>query len=219
MKVVDKSTVEYIDHMGSDLSPVNAARVSFNKRKMTFDEADAKLLNYLASHNHWTPFGHAFLSIRVAAPIFVARQLVKHQVGLCWNEVSRRYVDDAPEFASMTWRLAAANVKQGSAGQADADIQRQANEKFWHAIEVCHDAYLGLLELGIAPEQARAVLNLNTMTEWIWSGSLMAFIRVCMLRLDPHAQKETAEVAQQIYLILHDHFPVSVDTWFKNIKV
>ena len=211
MKITNQK-VELIDSMGSDLSVVNAARVSFAKEsewgvdleqdKTVLYEKDQKLISYLARHNHWTPFAHAFLSFRIKAPIFVARQLVKHQVGLAWNEVSRRYVDDEPEFYRLKWRWAAANVKQGSGSEICEETEGStidtADEIFWEAVNHCFNAYDALLKLGIAPEQARAVLNLNHHTEWIWSGSLMAFARVCKLRLDPHAQKETQEVAQMI---------------------
>jgi len=205
--------------MGSDLSVVNAARVSFAKESewvginpedgldsVQLSEKDQKLIAYLAKHNHWTPFAHAFLSFRIKAPIFVARQLVKHQVGLAWNEVSRRYVDDEPEFFQPEWRMRAENVKQGSAGEFDKDMQAAINAIFWDAVDVSYSAYEELLKLGVAPEQARAVLNLNHHTEWIWSGSLAAFARVCKLRLDPHAQKETQEIAQQIQALVPSEF-------------
>ena len=108
--------VRLVDHMGSDLSVVNAARVSFAKEHKEFDDVgDTKLINYLAKHNHWSPFGHGSLQFAISAPVFVARQLVKHQVGLVWNEVSRRYVDNEPEFYTPTeWRKSAENKKQGS---------------------------------------------------------------------------------------------------------
>ena len=190
--------------MGDDLSVVNAARVSFAKESeweytgellnSELAEKDQKLIGYLAKHNHWTPFAHAFLSFRIKAPIFVARQLVKHQVGLAWNETSRRYVDDEPEFyLPDVWRKRAENVKQGSSDEAVEDLP---NIK--HPLKLCLSLYEDLLAKGVAPEQARMVLPQNTMTEWIWSGSLAAFARVCKLRLDPHAQKETQEIAEMI---------------------
>jgi thymidylate synthase (FAD) len=218
MKIVPMS-VELVDSMGSDLSVVNAARVSFNKESdweidtvfhgeffenvHKLSEKDAKLINYLAKHNHFTPFCHAFLSFRIKAPIFVARQLVKHQVGLSWNEVSRRYVDDEPEFwFPEVWRKRAENVKQGSADEAVQLTFDYAGQIAVNAL----GAYESMLQAGVAPEQARMVLPQNTMTEWIWSGSLMAFARVCKLRLDPHAQKETQEVAQQIASLVPNQF-------------
>lgn len=219
--------VELIDHMGSDLSVVNAARVSFDKESDwdTFDhdgfklsDADGKLIQYLATHNHWSPFSHAFASFRIKAPIFVARQLVKHTVGLAWNEVSRRYVSTEPEFYLPDyWRKSAANVKQGSSDEAVdyvsfpwVDYGSRGN--FEHYLEICLGGYQSLLESGVCPEQARMVLPQNTMTEWIWSGSLYAFARVCNLRLDSHTQKETQIVAQQISNCMRDLFPVSWET-------
>jgi thymidylate synthase (FAD) len=204
--------------MGSDLSIVNAARVSFHKESDweylydnhdghgfgTLSVKDQKLINYLATHNHWTPFAHAFMSFRIKAPIFVARQLVKHQVGLVWNEVSRRYVDDEPEFwFPMEWRGKPVNAKQGSSGDAPPYAYSLGMEKV--LIPVL-EQYNWMIETGVAPEQARMVLPLNCLTEWIWSGSLVAFARVCKLRLDPHAQLECQEVAKKIYDLVPDDF-------------
>lgn len=204
MKIVPQS-VELVDSMGSDLSVVNAARVSFAKESDELIDKDEKLIAYLAKHGHWTPFAHAFLSFRIKSPIFVARQLVKHQVGLAWNEVSRRYVDDEPEFYFPdVWRKRAENVKQGSSDEEVSDILQIHGAPISvygaarTASQVALDMYNGMLYIGVAPEQARMVLPQNTMTEWIWSGSLAAFARVCKLRLDPHAQKETQEIAQKI---------------------
>lgn len=209
-KFLNKSVVTFIDSMGDDLSVVNAARVSFNKQSFKIDEKDEKLIEYLAKHNHWSPFAHAFLSIQVKAPIFVARQLVKHQVGLAWNEVSRRYIDTEPEFyiPDVFHKRPDASIKQG----ASEEVMKEG--PFWYASAVAHsidclDLYKNAIEMGMAPEEARMFLPLNTMTEWIWSGSLMAFARVCNLRLDPHAQGATREVAEEIYDILQSIFPHS----------
>jgi thymidylate synthase (FAD) len=208
--------IELIDWMGSDLSIVNAARVSFHKVSEQFSESDKKLLNYLAKHGHWSPFAHAFMSFRIKAPIFVARQLVKHQVGLSWNEVSRRYVDDEPEyFLPASWRARPeSSIKQGS-----GTIHKDSEE--WHAtvaahVDRLHDLYTVMIEDGVAPEQARMILPQSTMTEWIWSGSLMAFIRVCQQRLDPHAQFETQEVAKMMFKFLQERFPVSCGVYFND---
>lgn len=204
---VSKQSVEYVDHMGSDLSVVNAARVSFHKVAEEFTERDEKLINYLARHNHWTPFGHASISLRIKAPIFVARQLVKHQVGLVWNEVSRRYVDEEPEFYFPDiWRARAEDKKQGSSDTA-VEINKAFDPR--NVAVVALMSYNSMLASGVAPEQARMVLPQNTMTEWIWTGSLAAFARVCKLRLDPHTQLETQEVAQMINNIIEPLFPVS----------
>ena len=184
--------VTYIDHMGSDLTVVNAARVSFNKESETIDDKDIKLINYLAKHKHWSPFSHCFIQFRIEAPIFVARQLVKHQVGLAWNEVSRRYVDDMPRFYTPTeWRTKADNVKQGS---SDETIDYYIGSYTRSAIA----EYDRMLSLGIAPEMARMVLPQNMYTEWYWSGSLYAFSRVVNQRVEGTAHKETGYIAQLI---------------------
>ena len=213
------SQVTLLDVMGSDLSVVNAARVSFNKQskynftdegEMVLKGSDAKLINYLARHKHHTPFCHAFASFRIKAPIFVARQLVKHQVGLAWNEVSRRYVSDEPEYYfPAKWRKSAENVKQGS-----SDDEFEFSEQQWNAIEQAlvrlNFDYINLIEQGLCAEQARMLLPQNMMTEWIWSGSLLAFARVCNLRLDLHTQAETREVAILIASHMAEEFP---NTW------
>jgi thymidylate synthase (FAD) len=207
---ISKQSVELVDFMGSDLSVVNAARVSFAKVSDEFSDKDAKLISYLAKHGHWSPFAHNSISLRIKAPIFVARQLVKHQVGLVWNEVSRRYVDDEPEFYfPEVWRGKPENAKQGSG----KDFKPLVNLQFHLAAKAaCEEAlarYLELVDKDVAPEQARMVLPQNTMTEWIWTGSLMAFARVCKQRLDAHAQLETQEVAKKINDIVEPLFPVS----------
>ena len=195
--------VSLIDKMGSDLTVANAARVSFGKRKSLMDKADEKLIGYLAKHNHWTPFGHCQVQFHIKAPMFVARQLGKHQVGLVWNEISRRYVDSDPEFYNPpNWRLRAENVKQGSSNETvEFDITEYNN--------ACLKMYNDLLSKNIAPEMARMVLPQNIMTEWYWSGSLYAFFRICNLRLAPDAQYETRVIAQIISDACEKQFPVS----------
>ena len=196
--------VTLIDNMGSDLSVVNAARVSFRKVHEEFvADKDTGLINYLAKHGHWSPFGHASMQFHIEAPVFVARQLVKHQVGLVWNEVSRRYVDDEPEFYEPEkWRLAAENKKQGSSGETiKYSITSTHN---W-----CRETYQNMLKAGIAPEMARMVLPQSMMTEWYWSGTLIAFARVCNLRCKPDTQLETQLVANQIDEQSEPLFPVS----------
>lgn len=202
--------VEYIDHFGSDDSVVNAARVSFNKTAELYTpEQNAKLIRYLAEHNHKSCFNHAFVSFRVKAPIFVARQLVKHEY-LPWNETSRRYVDDEPEFFDIQWRYRPEkSVKQGSAGELSEEDKIKANKIFWELAESSLKAYNDLLDLNIAPEQARAALLLDTCTDWVWSGSLFAFAKMCNLRLDSHTQKEATEVAAQINQKMQGIFPVA----------
>ena len=195
--------VNLIDVMGTDLSVVNAARVSFAKESNEFSKQDAKLIHFLAKHNHWSPFGHASLQFRIKAPIFVARQLVKHQVGLVWNEVSRRYVDDEPEFyVPSEWRLKADDKKQGS---SDETIEYNIHG----TMEYVKQTYDNLLKADVAPEMARMVLPQNLYTEWYWSGTLMAFARVCNLRCKPDTQWETQQIANLIDIESKQHFPTS----------
>lgn len=211
MKFLTNPEVSYVDHLGSDLTVVNSARVSFNKHSSELTEQDSKLISYLAKHGHWTPFAHCQLQLRIKAPIFVARQLVKHQIGLVWNEVSRRYVDDEPEFYIPTvWRGRPVTSKQGSDGILDNAQPELVFDKTvqWVSSQALH-AYQDMLKVGLAPEQARMVLPLNTMTQWYWTGSLVAFARVCKQRLDPHAQKETRDVAERISAVAEIYFPVS----------
>ena len=199
---------ELIDAMGDDLTVVNAARVSFAKEVEEFGERDTRLIKYLARHNHWTPFAHVTATFRVQAPIFVARQLFKHVVGLVANEVSRRYVSDEPLFYQPEeWRGAPENAKQGSDGVV-------ANQGYCHsyhedAIRAADNAYYHMLKEGVAPEQARMVLPQSMMTEWIWTGSLAAFARVCKQRISKDAQAETAVIAKDISDQLSGVAPVS----------
>ena len=199
-----KLQVKLMDKMGTDLTVVNAARVSFAKESEweTIPEGgeiegllsygDEKLIKYLAKHNHWSPFGHCSMQFHIKAPIFVARQLVKHQVGLVWNEVSRRYVDDEPEFyIPKRWRLKAEDKKQGS---SEETIEYNVDG----SIEYVRQTYQNLLNAGVAPEMARMVLPQNLYTEWYWSGTLMAFARVCNLRCAKDTQLETQQIADKI---------------------
>jgi thymidylate synthase (FAD) len=186
-------TATYLKHMGDDLDVVNAAKVSFAKESKEFDDNSVRLIKYLAKHKHMSPFGHCFASFHVKAPIFVARQLVKHKF-LRWNEVSRRYVDDEPEFYKPdVWRGRSADKKQGSDGVVKLyGVAEQIVDDY--AAEAL-TAYQVLLEAGVAPEQARMVLPQSTMTEWWWSGSLDAFADMCNLRCKPDTQLETRLVA------------------------
>ena len=203
--------VTYIDHMGSDLTVANAARVSFGKTSEMEDDPwgppklkkkDDKLIRYLAREKHISPFGHCFASFHVKAPIFVARQLVKHKF-LRWNEISRRYVDDEPElYTPYAWRGRSADKKQGSDGVVNVGDWGSSG---WAALK----SYKDLLAQGVAPEQARMELPQSTMTEWYWSGSLDAFADMCRLRCKSDTQAETQEVAWAISLKMEDLFPVS----------
>ena len=202
--------VTLVDHMGSDLSVVNAARVSFNKHVEFMSSGDTKLIGYLARHKHFSPFNHAFITMRVKAPIFVARQLVKHKF-MPWNEVSRRYVDEEPEYYFPDyWRAKADNVKQGSSDRSIRVTDDDGYNIVEHSTHCANELYKDLLYQGVAPEQARMVLPQNTMTEWIWSGTLGAYCDMLRLRLDPHTQYESRIVAEKIHEIIKPLFPVSV---------
>jgi thymidylate synthase (FAD) len=215
------------DHMGSDISVVNAARVSFGKTShpvawmeydyedgsrcgdlvALLDTRDRKLVSYLAKHKHLSPFGHAFASFHVKAPIFVARQLVKHKF-LRWNEISRRYVDYVPTlYRPDEWRGRSEDKKQGSSGTIELDDYR--TNQYRGAEGAALAAYNALLDAGVCPEQARMVLPQSTMTEWWWSGSLDAFAAMCKLRCAEDTQYETRLVADQISSVMGDLFPVS----------
>ncbi len=242
--------VTYIDHMGDDLSVVNAARVSFGKKSelecidmvkgvYVLSHKDTKLIKYLAKHRHTSPFGHAFATFHVKAPMFVARQLVKHKF-LRWNEISRRYVDEEPEFYEPDeWRGRSKDKKQGSSGVLELD-KMYAHGEYKHIKDVfekepekygvyrdsivpdlsildeVHECdeyvisiYRKLIAAGVCPEQARMVLPQSTMTEWYWSGSLDAFADMCNLRCASDTQAETQSVAVQISRKMRELFPVS----------
>lgn len=214
----------YIEHMGSDVSVVNSARVSFGKKSDSIgsydihmgnwageipvlENRDEKLIKYLAKHKHLSPFGHCFASFHVKAPVFVARQLVKHKF-LRWNEISRRYVDDDPEFyAPSEWRGKSEDKKQGS----DGTVEVRGSVPVGRAMYACRDAYEGLLKVGVCPEQARMVLPQSMMTEWYWSGSLDAFADMCRLRCAPDTQAETRMVASEISDLMGELYPSSWD--------
>ena len=227
-----------IDFMGSDLSVVNAARVSFGKESkwknnlgiLELSKGDAQLIFYLAKHKHMSPFGHAFVSFHIKAPIFVARQLVKHKF-LRWNEISRRYVDDDPEIycpKDDVWRGKSKDKKQGSSGEVD--LRKKDTLPMFHPERLALNPYQAciledltggnewqlklykdMIKAGIAPEQARMVLPQSTMTEWYWSGSLDAFADMCILRCKDDTQEETRQVADQISKMMEGLFPVSWD--------
>ena len=210
--------VGLVDHMGSDLNVVNAARVSFAKEVSEFDPTkDKGLINYLAKHGHWSPFAHTSVTLRIQAPIFLARQFVKHCVGGSWNEESRRYIVDTPKFfLPDAWREKPDNAKQGSgkgvvtrAYFRNTDTNELINDRLlqhvWDSLELYED----LLAADVAPEQARMVLPQNVMTNWMWTGSVMFFSRVCAQRKDDHAQKEAQDLANKISNIVAPLFPYS----------
>lgn len=210
--------VELEDVMGSDLRVANVARVSFKKRHTQLEERDIRLLGYLSSHNHWTPFAHVFASFRIRCCIAVARQLAKSQVGLVWNEESRRYISEDPLFfIPSIFRQSVKDKKQGSGFDCDPAVQEWAAYRLhWH-YDKCLKEYVAFLEAGVCEEQSRLVLPVGAHTEFIWSGSLAAFARVINLRCDPHAQEETRSVAYAMYNQLLPHFPNALAELCPNV--
>ena len=214
-----KITVAYIDHMGNDDSVVNAARVSFSKRANQYtNKQNVRLINYLAAHNHEMPFAHTAISLRITAPISIRTQCFKHKIGFVENEVSRRYVDSRPEFFTPEFRhRPQGGIKQGSGKVIDTitaddvlhysqdELQRAYRSHLVHAIAY----YENLIALGVAPEQARFVLPQGVMTEWVWTGSLLAYARFYKLRTDSHAQQEIQDLAHMVGAIMADLYPIS----------
>ena len=219
--------VTYVDHMGDDLSVVNAARVSFGKKsklecidmvkgKFKLSHKDTKLINYLVKYKHKSPFNHTFVTFHVKAPIFVARQLVKHEY-MPWNEISRRYVDEEPEFyVPDAWRGRSADKKQGSGGAVDEVMQVGLNYEVKSTNMLALETYDHLIYQGVAPEQARMVLPQSMMTEWYWSGTLFSFAKMCQLRCAKDTQQESREVAMQVSEYMKKLFPTSWDALWEH---
>ena len=212
IQVLNKGFVRLIDHMGSDLSVVNAARVSFGKVKESFDEGDAKLVDYLAAHEHTSPFRHTALTLHVKAPIFVFRQWMKHRIGSEFNEISGRYVEFPEDefFVPEVFRRQAKVNKQGSEGAIDEKDRARAMEAF---LESCRGAvahYKELLALGVCREQARCVLPLGLYSEVYWTVSLQAVAHFIRLRADAHAQWEIQQYAAAVRELVEPLYPVGL---------
>ena len=236
--------VEYLKHSGSDLDVVNAAKVSHDAEselemactgcgkvydgsncgegpcgfRGRLSDRDRGLIDFLARNKHKSPFNHTWIKFRVKAPIFVARQLVKHEY-LPWNEVSRRYVKDGIEFYMPEyddWRRQMPSVKQGSGGPLDPFTARQVKARYKEAIASCKSAYEAMIRAGLCREQARMVLPQSMVTSWIWSGTIYAFAKMAELRLDSHAQAESGYVAEPILRNLREFFPVSTEALLKH---
>jgi thymidylate synthase (FAD) len=211
VNILDKGFVEVIDIFGSDLTVVNAARVSFAKESHQFSEQDGKLVRYLAKHHHNSPFFHPQIHLRIKMPIFVAREWFRHQIGFARNEVSRRYVDSPPECyipEEDELRERDSNKKQGSKDTPPEEAQRAAGI-LRGITQSAMDCYNDLLFLKVAPEVARMVLPQSMYTEFVETGSLAAYARLCHLRLDPTAQKEIRDYANAVDVLLRERFPVS----------
>lgn len=212
--------VALIDSCGTDLTVVNAARVSFDKESKQLENRDKKLIKYLAEHEHWSPFAHTFLQFRITAPIFVARQLGKHQVGLVWNEISRRYVDEDPVFFKpKEFRGKPIDKKQGSSEEIiNINPTTYFVDEYDRAMNTSKWAYKYMLSLGVCPEQARLVLPQAMMTSWYWSGSLYAFSRVYNLRTKEDAQKECRDVANKMGKFCSEKFPISWSNLIRSVS-
>lgn len=204
--------VRLVDHMGDDLTVVNSARVSFSKMKEEIDDKDIKLIHYLAKHKHWTPFAHPQITYHIKAPIFVARQLFKHKIGTVENEVSRRYVDEKPEFYTPSlWRKRPdKSIKQGSKDESISNW-KSVEDYYKKAQELASTCYEYSIMNGVAPELARAILPQSMMTEWYWTVSLATAARIFHQRADPHAQSESQEYAWGIDALTAPLFPHAWD--------
>lgn len=222
IEVLDHGHVQYVEHMGTDLTVVNAARVSFNKESSwdyadshvpspSLPEKDEKLIAYLAKHNHWTPFAHPQITLRIKAPISIRTQLFKHKVGFTENEISRRYVSDTPDIYQPSWRSKpTGGAKQGSEDFMPHDsVLEDLCYRYHLCISDALNLYEKLIKEGVAPEQARFVLPQGTYTEWWWTGSLAAYARVYKQRSEPHAQWEVRQYAEAIGKIIQPLFPHS----------
>tara|TARA_R110002020_G_scaffold170739_2_gene360603 strand:+ start:55 stop:741 length:687 start_codon:yes stop_codon:yes gene_type:complete len=217
--VLDNGHVELVDHMGNDLTVVNAARVSFStESNFEIDhsgmpallEKDTKLIKYLAKHNHWTPFAHPQITLRIKAPISIRTQFFKHKQGFVENEISRRYVTFEPEFYEPKWRSSpSGGAKQGSDDFLKTEDAAISNISYRRAIKQCMKSYEYLIDRGVAPEQARFVLPQGMYTEWYWTGSLAAYARFYKQRIDEHAQWEIQQYSEAIGKIIQPLFPVS----------
>ena len=208
-----------MDFLGSDVTVVNAARVSFENYYENFTENDAELIKYLAEHGDRTPFGHPQLQFKISAPIFVARQLAKHQVGLVWNETSRKYVDTDPELfldgIPKQWRKDIVD-KTHDLKKETITLSLEDQRKIERSQIFALEAYKMLLLSDVAPEQARMLLPQSMYTEWYWTGSLLAFSRICNVKLLLNAQEETRDVTQEIAILIQPHFPISWEHLMKN---
>lgn len=204
---------EYLAHFGNDDMVCDCARVSFNKRASSYTaKQNARLIRYLAKNRHVTPFFHPQIQVRITAPLFVARQWFRSVVGVARSEVSRRYVDDAPELWSPdTWRKRPADsIKQGSGEEFPPISAIRLGNIYEAALDTALNAYEKLLEAGVAPEQARTILPQSMETQWVETGSLAYFARLCALRMDSHAQAEIQHLAHEIAeTIIRPLFPVS----------
>ena len=203
--------VEFLDYMGDDNAVCDAARVSFDKSSTEYaPEANQRLLRYLAEHDHWSPFAHCSIKFRFQAPMFIARQFQKHVVGFAWNEVSRRYVSSDPSFfVPESWRQRPDNMKQGSVKEGEVPVTHDILDNYMGQMRGHQKDYKVMMNQNICPEQARMCMPQSMMTEWIWTGSLMAWARFIKLRGDSHAQAECWQYADAVSEEMEKYFPAS----------
>lgn len=223
-EVLDKGFIEVIDKLGSDLTVVNSARVSFGKRKDVFDSNDRKLVKFLAKNKHWSPFRHMMVQFHVKAPEFVMRQWYKHVVGIetsssssakdhAWNEISGRYVPVSDFYIPANWRKQSDNNKQASEGSIED--QKSADDVFNYAMNEILSSYQKLLDLGVAKEQARMILPLNQYTEVYWTASFQAIMNFIDLRDEATAQWEIREYAIAMKELMYEIYPETTSVWFE----
>ncbi len=226
-EVLDKGFIEVIDKLGSDLTVVNSARVSFGKRKEKFDDSDRKLVKFLAKNKHWSPFRHMMVQFHIKAPEFVMRQWYKHVVGIetsssssvkdhAWNEISGRYVPVSDFYIPSNWRKQSEDNKQASEGSIEN--QDEANKVFKAAMDEINNFYQKLLDLGVAKEQARMLLPLNQYTEVYWTASFQAIMNFIDLRDESTAQWEIQQYAKALKELMLGIYPETVKIWFEVNK-
>ncbi|HNW88073.1 MAG TPA: FAD-dependent thymidylate synthase [Bacteroidales bacterium] len=223
---LDRGEVEIIDTLGNDLTVVNAARVSFGKRKDVIDDADIKLIKYLKDNKHYSPFRHIIVQFRIKAPEFCMRQLYKHIVGIevtssyptkdhAWNEISGRYTPVTDFYVPDVWRKQSEDNKQASSGRLKQEDQIKAEGLFDKSMDIIVNTYNKLLALGVAKEQARIILPLNLYTEVYWTASFQAIMNFLELRLDAHAQWEIREYAKVVLEFMEEYFPITTKIWLE----
>ena len=221
-KVLDKGFIEVVDSLGNDLTVVNSARVSFGKRKKYWDKSDRRLCMYLAKHKHYSPFRHLQVQFHIKAPEFVMRQWYKHVVGIettsnsstkdhAWNEISGRYVEVEDYYKPSVYRKQSEDNKQASEGEIQ---QQQLADFVWDStMRSVKEAYDGLLKLGVAKEQARAILPLSQYTEVYWTGSFQAIMNFIELRNEKTSQIEIQEYAKVLLDLMRDVYPMTTKLW------
>ena len=226
-QVLDKGFIEVVDSLGNDLTVVNSARVSFGKRKETFDKSDERLVRYLAKYKHYSPFRHLQVQFHVKAPEFVMRQWYKHVVGIettsnsstkdhAWNEISGRYVPVEEYYEPLIWRKQSDDNKQASEGQLDVETNSKAIHAYNHALQQTKEMYDRLVtHYGVAKEQARIILPLSQYTEVYWTASFQAIMNFIELRDEKTSQVEIQEYARSMKELMHKVYPKTTEIWSK----